>query len=81
MREWLSGGAPPCQEGVAGSIPVSRFLKLLIFQGFFCFMLYFMLHHHLCCKESAESLKVSAFNFFTFYPFLVNFSLSTPVSL
>ena len=44
-------------------------------------MLYFMLHHHLCCKESAESLKVSAFNFFTFYPFLVNFSLSTPVSL
>ena len=79
MREWLSGGAPPCQGG--GSIPVSRFLKLLIFQGFFCFMLYFMLHHHLCCKESAESLKVSAFNFFTFYPFLVNFSLSTPVSL
>ena len=69
------------KEGVAGSIPVSRFLKPLIFQGFFCFMLYFMLPHHLCCKESAESLKVSAFNFFTFYPFLVNFSLSTPVSL
>ena len=26
MREWLSGGAPPCQ-GVAGSIPVSRLKK------------------------------------------------------
>ena len=50
MREWLSGGAPPAKEGVAGSIPVSRFLKPLIFQGFFYFILHFMLHQVVSCN-------------------------------
>ena len=44
MREWLSGGAPPCQGGGRGFDPRLALLKTLDFSRFFYFMLHFMLH-------------------------------------
>ncbi len=37
--------------GVAGSSPVSRSLKPLIFQGFFVFVLHFVLHDENHCMK------------------------------
>ena len=44
MREWLSGGAPPCQGGGRGFDPRLALLKTLDFSRVFYFMLHFMLH-------------------------------------
>ena len=41
MREWLSGGAPPCQGGGRGFDPRLALLKTLDFSSVFLFYVVF----------------------------------------
>ena len=65
MREWLSGGAPPCQGGGRGFDPRLALIFLPFFKGFAghlqLFVLHFVLHKIKNYNFEKYSLVISVY--------------------